>query len=335
MASMTTQLSIPDGFPDILRDFTRELLRAQPENIYEFAAEYFGANINSTGEGGDPNLELDLPGLKIRIEELFTAADKGGKGFLSAVEAHALIATLGPEFNLTESDIKYIMAEADQDHNGQIEFCEFIPLALEVFESLYAKTEVHRQQELALIEAEELLLHGLSQEELEETLYGYFQEADTNGDGTLSRSEFKKVLKDSGIGFTRKELNSIMYQVDVNKDDVISYQEFVPVALALCRDILARELVAGKLPTQEAEAAEFIMQKFEEADVENTGFLSIDQLGPILSSADLGLSHVQINAIVSEARPDDEGNVQYGDFAVVASQMFVKIFNYRVAENNS
>merc|ERR1712086_215758 len=142
-------------------------------------------------------------------------------------------------------------------------------------------------------------------------------------------------IKESGMGFTRKELNAMMHQVDVNGDDVISYNEFLPVALALCRDILAREIVAGKLPTQESEAAAFIMSRFEEEDVENSGFLPSERLLPILSSADLGLSRVQLNAIMSEARTDDQGFVQYADFAVLVTQMFVKIFDFRVAENNA
>jgi len=333
MASITTQLSVPGGFPDVLRDYTRELLRAQPDNIYEWSAAYFGSSVGE--EVGDPTLQLDLVALKARIEDMFGAADQGNKGYLSRKEAHDLIATLSPEFKLSESDISQIMAEADENDDGEIEFGEFIPLALEVFESLYAKTEVHRQQELAYLEAEDLLLHGLSQQELEETLHGYFQEADSNGNGTLSRKEFRNVLKESGMGFTRKELNAIMHQVDINGDDVISYQEFVPVALALCRDILARELVAGKLPTQEAEAAAYIMDLFQAADVENTGYLQQDRLMPLLEGADLGLSHVQLNAIVSEARADDNESVQYGDFAIMAAQMFVKIFDFRVAENEA
>ena len=56
---------------------------------------------------------------------------------------------------------------------------------------------------------------------------------------------------------------------------------------------------------------------------------------PLLEGADLGLSHVQLNAIVSEARADDNESVQYGDFAIMAAQMFVKIFDFRVAENEA
>lgn len=47
------------------------------------------------------------------------------------------------------------------------------------------------------------------------------------------------------------------------------------------------------------------MDLFQAADVENTGYLQQDRLMPLLEGADLGLSHVQLNAIVSEARADD------------------------------
>lgn len=34
---------VPQGFPDVLHDFAREVLRDQPENIYEFGYLYFKA----------------------------------------------------------------------------------------------------------------------------------------------------------------------------------------------------------------------------------------------------------------------------------------------------
>ena len=34
---------VPEEFPEILHDFARMVLRDQPENIYEFGAEYFKA----------------------------------------------------------------------------------------------------------------------------------------------------------------------------------------------------------------------------------------------------------------------------------------------------
>ena len=33
--------TIPEAFPPLLKELTREILREQPENIYEFGAAYF------------------------------------------------------------------------------------------------------------------------------------------------------------------------------------------------------------------------------------------------------------------------------------------------------
>jgi cAMP-dependent protein kinase regulator len=35
------QFSVPPGFPEILKDLNREILRAQPKDIYQFCANYF------------------------------------------------------------------------------------------------------------------------------------------------------------------------------------------------------------------------------------------------------------------------------------------------------
>jgi hypothetical protein len=46
---------VPTDFPNLIHDFAREVLKDQPENIYEFGAAYFKAmeevivKVNSTG----------------------------------------------------------------------------------------------------------------------------------------------------------------------------------------------------------------------------------------------------------------------------------------------
>ena len=34
---------VPEDFPDLLHDFAREVLRDQPDNIYQYGADYFKA----------------------------------------------------------------------------------------------------------------------------------------------------------------------------------------------------------------------------------------------------------------------------------------------------
>ena len=51
-----------------------------------------------------------------------------------------------------------------------------------------------------------------------------FRASDGDGNGTLDRAEFLKCLRDSGLGFTRRELNLMMTVVDRNNDGLIDYE---------------------------------------------------------------------------------------------------------------
>lgn len=44
---------VPEEFPDMLHDFAREVLRDQPDNIYEYGAQYFKALYNVSTDIGD------------------------------------------------------------------------------------------------------------------------------------------------------------------------------------------------------------------------------------------------------------------------------------------
>ena len=47
----STKLRVPKGFQNILEGLAREVLRAQPENVYEFGASYFESLVKTrTGE---------------------------------------------------------------------------------------------------------------------------------------------------------------------------------------------------------------------------------------------------------------------------------------------
>ncbi len=54
--------TIPASFPALLKDFTREVLRAQPESIYEFAALHFQALLEQTRGSEEPAAAQDAQG---------------------------------------------------------------------------------------------------------------------------------------------------------------------------------------------------------------------------------------------------------------------------------
>merc|ERR1719502_526091 len=73
-------------------------------------------------------------------------------------------------------------------------------------------------------------------EMLERYLAKLFAVADTNGDGVLQPSEFKRLLEMSGFNLSAKNIARLMDAADVNHDGVIEYEEFIPVALAMLEE---------------------------------------------------------------------------------------------------
>ena len=90
------------------------------------------------------------------------------------------------------------------------------------------------QQYEARAEAEEYLLRGMSREQLEQMMANVFRAADSDGSGYLDRSEFRNCLKSAELGLTKKDINMLMAEVDIDGDGKITYDEFVP----LCFNVL-------------------------------------------------------------------------------------------------
>lgn len=57
-------------------------------------------------------------------------------------------------------------------------------------------------------------MKGLPRHELEGSIQEIFRGADGDGSGALDRSEFIRCLKESGLGFTRRELNLVLSELD-------------------------------------------------------------------------------------------------------------------------
>ena len=94
--------AIPEEFPALLKDFTREILRTQPDNLYEYGARYFSelvdaraaaeaeaAEAEAAGEEGDDErdvLMMDDNELQEYVQELFMEADTDNSGTLDHKE---------------------------------------------------------------------------------------------------------------------------------------------------------------------------------------------------------------------------------------------------------
>jgi len=97
-------------------------------------------------------------------------------------------------------------------------------------------TYIMTQDEAA---AEQFILQGMSTEELLRTMKKVFLEADTDNSGYLDEYEFKSIFGKMGLPLTAAQTSYLMEDVDVNKDGMIQYEEFIPVAFGLLVKVVA------------------------------------------------------------------------------------------------
>lgn len=317
------QYQIPPEFPDILKDLAREVLRNQPENIYAFAAKYFEClsqglppDMGGMGSGGEgrtdeaPKMSLDE--VEMIIQDLFHKYDGDGNGYLDPQEFKSLMTDLQQRLDFPPDEVYRFLAEADMNEDGMIEYEEFIPLALQIVQGMYAKKRLEQHMFDVDAHAEDLLVHGMSRDELTELVGSIFERMDSDGSGTLSKAEFAQALTSMELGLTRREINTIMFQIDQDQDGNISYREFAPFAFDLLQKLTSLRLLETELENDEL--AQYLMDLFKARDVEMTGVLHVNDIRDLLHQAMLGLSRMQIYTVISEAEVNSEMQIAYGTF---------------------
>jgi len=312
------QYTVPEGATTILKDFTRELLRHQPEDEHYFAfgLDYFNGLLEQEERRGGVG-HLSKEELEEVLAEMFIQADADGSGALSLTEFKSVLknANLG----LSDKDAKLLYAEADMDENGEVTYQEFIPLAVDLVQSMYARMEAadaaaEEEEEARDLAAEQL--HGMGREELNKVMADIFKRADADGSGALSLQEFRKCLKDADIGLTKKEINILMAECDVDQDGTISYDEFIPVAFDILVEIVKGQVLEQRSPS---ELETFLIAIWERMDGERMGRLPVSALSQALRTADLGLNKIQVHSVVGEAPVEEDGCADYYSFAPKAA----------------
>mmetsp|Transcript_101799 Transcript_101799/g.270849 ORF Transcript_101799/g.270849 Transcript_101799/m.270849 type:complete len:425 (-) Transcript_101799:101-1375(-) len=313
------QYRIPPEFPDILKDFSREVLRNQPANIHEFAAKYFDCLANglpADAQGRQVNAEaepdMSLEEIEGIIQDLFRKYDSDGNAFLDPQEFRALMDDLQQRLDFPKDQVYLFLAEADMNADGMIEYEEFIPLALQIIQGMYAKKRLEHHMTSVDEHAEDLLVHGMSRDELTDLVSSIFERMDEDKSGSLCKQEFVAALTSMELGLTRREINTIMFKIDQDHDGNISYREFVPFAFDLLQKLTSLRLLETEL--EHDDFAQFLVDLFKAKDTEMTGTLTVDEIRDVLHQAMLGLTRMQIYTVISEADVNSEGGIAYASF---------------------
>ncbi|EPB80601.1 EF hand [Ancylostoma ceylanicum] len=132
---------------------------------------------------------------EIRDEDLkgiFREFDLNGDGFIQRDELRSVMQKMGQ--SPTEEELDAMFNAADQDHDGNIDFKEFLQIA----------------------HANPLSL----------SLKAVFEELDVDGDGYITRSELRTAFQRMGHSLSDQDIKAIYKHVDANNDGKINFQGF-------------------------------------------------------------------------------------------------------------
>merc|ERR1712196_411311 len=323
----------PDGFADVLRDFTREVLRDQPKSIPEYGAAYFDRILKQSAEqqviaeegSGAPD-RMSQEQLLEYLSQVFMEADVDGSGSLSYKEFKRVLATAN--FQFSKEDVRRMLMEADENDDGCIDYNEFLPIGVDIVQSIYARREAQAAKEAMDSEvqtaARTALLHGMTKQQYSDLLLTYFK-AHAGDAGVLSREQFKQALQNAELGLTRHEINLIMAEVDSNNDGVIDVSEFDNVffeMLVECISLVLAEEVRGS-----DELTTYLLEIFRGADLSSQGLLHKIDVVDLLKRGDFGLTKIQTLAVMAEAEIDENGFVDYEKLAPLAASIIRSIWD--------
>ena len=135
-----------------------------------------------------------------------------------------------------------------------------------------------------------IVAHKSSNESLIE-LRNAFHAIDKNNHGTINYYEFKQALKQ--CNYSEQQLKSIFSGIDINHTGVINYTEFLAATFTELRQV----------------EEELIVEAFDKIDIDNTGYISKDNICSIMGSSLCSQSDCDaiVNDVLKELDQDGDG----------------------------
>lgn len=348
-----TQFEIPFGFPDVLADLSREILRHQPSNIYTFAANYFSGKL-STSEGSEtvthPNEKFGDTSQKAAvgfnpeafIDELSDLIDDEkvrGTDSIEALSLKKVLNTLSARFGLSTNDMLLFYGEAHQDASGRVDKFKFLQDARTVSIVLMDIREKANAVSKMIDEHggdERLLLHGMSKFELCSMLVDLLTLYDEAKDKKVAPEHISEALMSMDLGLTVQESNALLlyFSSEPDVDQRLDYsaffnQEDVWAVLRRLFEFNASSLEERLDPLK---VQTLLDDTFISRDTESSYKLPVDDVREMLHQVRLGLSRIQISALLSfEDVTPTEGTINYANLSERAATLIPEMLSWRGA----
>ena len=131
------------------------------------------------------------------LREAFSLFDKDRNGTITAWNLGTVMKSLGQ--NPTEVELQDMINEVDANHNGVIEFPEFLAM----------------------------MTRQMNSDDREEEIREAFNVFDKDSNGFISATELRQMMDSLGEKLTEEEVEEMVRVADMDGDGQVNYEEFV------------------------------------------------------------------------------------------------------------
>nr|AAV28169.1 calcium-dependent protein kinase 1 [Vicia faba] len=168
------------------------------------------------------------------------------------------------------------------------------PLDSAVLSRLKQFSAMNKLKKMAL----RVIAERLSEEEIG-GLKELFKMLDADSSGTITLDELKEGLKRVGSELMESEIKDLMDAADIDNNGTLDYGEFIAATVHLNK--LERE--------------ENLLSAFSYFDKDGSGYITIDEIH--VACKEFGLDDIHIDEMVKEIDQDNDGQIDYGEFAAM------------------
>ncbi|EAN77038.1 Regulatory subunit of type II PKA R-subunit, putative [Trypanosoma equiperdum] len=228
---------LPPEFPGVLKEYAREVLREQPEDILQWSANYFkrlAREMDAKPAGEHRMTAPALPHLESRPNtreeeeeeygerlqqyiDMFVEHDSENNGVLPV---KAIKEALLKSYGLTLPQALYVLTATQLVEKEPVNYAEF---ACESFPALrFVWSTEHNFQ---VSNREDTTVHGLSRIDVQQEFLKLLRFADRSDTSLLSIDQYMDVLRCAPYHLTTRDLRILRVEAELNERHEVNYEE--------------------------------------------------------------------------------------------------------------